>query len=336
MVMNIPPQILNTGLWLAIAAATLIAGSVAEDRVADPGEAALFVNDGGNIVLHSDGGDVILQNASVVDMLARLARVEEALAKVQDEMPPTFDSCLTQLRLSLGAAHGRQLVLRRGSAGGHMLCEHDLDGGGWTLVAVSSDDAQDTWTWARRALWSNDTSVFGSLASINKDYKSDLLHRLNFTDLLFVHNPSQVWASYHGVGSGRQSLGEFIGSVPMTCYGDTSGFPMSAGNLGAVGHLCSTDLYFNAMDNDGLETCKGTQHSFGPVWSTNATEPGWAQGCPFDDPGQFSSLGPCQADVDREYCGGGHLGVGFGTAIGRNVEAAPPGSGINSMMVFVR
>ena len=44
-----------------------------------------------------------------------------------------------------------------------MYCVMDetYDGGGWTLVAVSSDDGQDM-EWNNRNYWDTDTTTFGS------------------------------------------------------------------------------------------------------------------------------------------------------------------------------
>ena len=48
------------------------------------------------------------------------------------------------------------------------LMDTSYDGGGWTLVAVSSDDGQDTWTWNNRNYWDTDTTTFGSLNALIK------------------------------------------------------------------------------------------------------------------------------------------------------------------------
>ena len=85
-------------------------------------------------------------------------------------------------------------------------------GGGWTLVAVVSDDNQENWTWDNRNYWDTDTTTFGSVGQPHKDFKSAALHDLAFTDLLFVHAPSGEWASYNGVGDGEETLAAHIGA----------------------------------------------------------------------------------------------------------------------------
>jgi len=60
--------------------------------------------------------------------------------------------------------------------------------GGWTLVAVSADDGNATWTWKDRALLtSRDTSTFGDPADRSADYKGDAFHDLGFEDAMFVY-----------------------------------------------------------------------------------------------------------------------------------------------------
>ena len=83
-----------------------------------------------------------------------------------------------------------------------------LEGGGWTLVAVSSDDGQHTWTWNNRHYWDIDTITFGVLGALSRDFKSPANHNLAFDDLLFVHAPSDMWASYHNVGDGSGDQAE--------------------------------------------------------------------------------------------------------------------------------
>jgi hypothetical protein len=217
------------------------------------------------------------------------------------------------------------------------------DGGGWTLVAVSSSDLGATWTWNGRALWDTDTTTFGSLSNLSGDFKSAAMHDVAMTDLLFLHStPSTpltpAWAGYNGVGDGVSSFAEFMGTYSdSTCYTCSSastcsgGYLMTAGTISAGGDLCSTDLFFNAKDHDGpLATCKDDNNAHGPSWSTNNGEGGaWEDGCPFDDPGKRGSLGP-----DKYYPGDERDALGFGYALGLNTGTA--GAGVNNIQVLVR
>eukprot|EP00052_Salpingoeca_macrocollata_P024810 m.223719 g.223719 ORF g.223719 m.223719 type:complete len:354 (+) comp22325_c2_seq20:58-1119(+) len=225
-------------------------------------------------------------------------------------------------------------------------CDMEHDGGGWTLVSVSSDDGQDTWTWANRFYFSTNTATFGSLNNLNRDFKSPALHEVLFRDILFVHAPSGVWASYHNVSNGSLSFGAFVESYGgFHCYknaGET-GFNMTAGTLTGGAHLCfDTRLYINAMDGEGSQAgcprgVTGNNDAFGPSWNTDG---GSQNDCPFNDPGIQTSLGPCTVGSTSgpgEYCTGGSLtidGVGFGEALGLNT--APRGTGGNNMRVYVR
>eukprot|EP00052_Salpingoeca_macrocollata_P024811 m.223725 g.223725 ORF g.223725 m.223725 type:complete len:364 (+) comp22325_c2_seq21:58-1149(+) len=235
-------------------------------------------------------------------------------------------------------------------------CDMEHDGGGWTLVAVSSDDGQETWTWPNRTLWTSpDVATLGSIdadaasgVGVQRDYKAAALNTLPFRDVLFVHAPSGVWASYHNVSDGSVSLGTFLQQLSMQCYLNRSGHPLSAGtwqhNRTWDSRFCFNDtaLYFNAMDADqdhvcylGTEQHKIANGAFGPVWNVYH---GLEQGvCPWNDPGYAGSLGPCEYGV-TEYCATAANGVlanvGFGAALGLNT--APPGSAGNNMRVFVR
>lgn len=205
------------------------------------------------------------------------------------------------------------------------MCAFGLDGGGWTLVAVVSDDGQNTWTWANRLYWSTDTTLFGNLAALTKDYKSPLMHGLVMKDLLFVHAPSGAWAAYHGVGNGSQSLAKKIETIGgPVCWQPGQGWPMSAGTIAAAAKLCSTHLFFNADDHDGAAACGDDDQAWGPVWSANTNT-----GCPFDDPGSASSLGPNFFGSTVEF-----NAIGFGQALGLNTGVL--GTGQNRMAVYVR
>jgi hypothetical protein len=211
------------------------------------------------------------------------------------------------------------------------------DDGGWTLSAVSSDDGQDTWTWDDRHLWDTDTTTFGSLSSLDYDFKSPALHEVAAADMLFMHEPSGDWAGYNGVSDGSGDFGSVVDGIgEEICYTGTDGYAMSAGTLSVSGNLCSTQLYINAADHDGTSSCTGTsanQHTHGPAWSAD-----YNNGCPFDDPSQTASLGPGASNPTIEYgsppSGNGPNPNGFGWALGLNTGTS--GAAENYMWVLVR
>ena len=246
-----------------------------------------------------------------------------------------FASCVDILERYSGSEDGVYEIVPDSSISGTSLevyCNMTLDNGGWTLVAVSSDDGQNTWTWNQRHLWDTDTSTFGSLSAINRDFKSPALHTLNFNDLLFIHSPSQLWASYHDVDNGSRTLGDFIGSIGETiCWSREQGYPLRNGTISVRGYLCSTSLFFNAEDHDGLEVCTAPMrdNSYGPTWSVSRDV-----GCPFDDPGFSGSLGPNSLDQSIEYNSRNPPALGFGNAL--RVNTGVSRSGENYVSVFVR
>ena len=205
------------------------------------------------------------------------------------------------------------------------------DGGGWTLVAVSSDDGQDTWTWNNRHYWDTDETVFGSLDSLGQDYKSRAHHELPVSDLLFVHSPSGVWAAYNDIADGQQSIGQVLSQYPSgSCLDpNVAGFPMSAGTLTVTGGLCDTKLYFHAGD-----CLSGNDNGYGPTWNTGDDN---GDKCPFDDAGNQSSLGPNDwfehHDLEMDVNGFASLGNG---SPGGGLNTGVVGSGENNMRIYIR
>lgn len=210
-------------------------------------------------------------------------------------------------------------------------CDMTTDGGGWMLATVHSDDGQTTWTYNNHALFYNYVFI-GSVNEINLDYKGQAMVQLNFYDVLAIHEPSGVWAAYHNVGNGASSLGDRIATFPCPNCDKNSGFPMSTGTLSTSGtSLCNTDLFISIGDYDGggLSDCLNlaspyNQATYGPAWSFNNNN-----GCPFDDPGITSSLGPNYKSPDNEG-----NSIGFGWAIGGNTGTS--GNGENYMQIFIR
>lgn len=245
-------------------------------------------------------------------------------------------SCSDLLERDPAAPTGRHVIDLDGdgpAAEFEVHCDMAREGGGWTLVMVSSDDGQNTWTMDTRTRMTTDTAPIGSLDGIERDFKSPAYHALRFRDLLFVHAPSGITAEYEGMDDGTRDLGSFIAGIayPVCSLALAgNGHALTGGTL-MQGSLCDTDLYFNLGDHEsGEATCRvpgsaSTNTAFGPGWSWNNNN-----GCPFDDP-SFAALGP----EDRaESAATEQFAVGFGGPLGLNVGAR--GTGANHMQMLVR
>jgi hypothetical protein len=211
----------------------------------------------------------------------------------------------------------------------YCLMDTSYDDGGWTLISVHSEDDQFNWTWNNRAYMTTDTTTFGDLTVRNEDYKSLALHNVEMDDLLFIHQPSTVWAAYNDVTS-SESFGDFIGSFgEEVTYTGSDGFVQDAGTLSTTGNMCNTQMFVNPRDHDS----GGQDGSFGPAWSVASDE-----GCPLDDNGFLSNLGPnsWHASDDDEWgvTLSNKFGIGFGWGIG--YDGTPTGAATNYMHVYVR
>jgi cysteine-rich repeat protein len=249
-------------------------------------------------------------------------------------------SCKNWLEHNPGSTDNTYTIDPDGAAGSsqpiNVFCHMSKDGGGWTLVFVASDDDTHTWTWNNRAKLANDAAEIGTLNARNLDFMSRAYYQMNFTDVLFIHQPSNVWAEYVNVGDGTKTMAEFVTSLPSPlCNYEEPGYPLAGGTLTDSGQLCDTNLYFNLGDHEtSLTEClnlgSSTNTSFGPVWNASKSNT-----CPFDDPAEFG-LGPhapCGAcpnnfpSTEFDY-------LGYASALSLNSGAKKMGQ--NYMQMYVR
>ncbi len=252
-------------------------------------------------------------------------------------------SCANWLANNPGASDNIYTIDPDGLAGPkpeiEVYCHMSKDGGGWTLVMVASDDDVDTWTWNNRAKLAGEAEPLGFLDTRNRDFMSPAYTELPFSEILFIHQPSNVWAHYAGIGDGMMSMSEYITSLdsPICDFNlGGNGFPLVGGTLTASGELCDTDLYFNLGDHEAtLADCEdfgspSNSATFGPVWSADN-----GAGCPFDDPAEFG-LGP-QAPCGfcpAEFPGTEFDFLGYANALSLNSGVKKIGE--NYMQMYVR
>jgi|GEM_PF-4957412 len=245
--------------------------------------------------------------------------------------------CYTILRQGMSTGDGLYW-LYSGTTGTnyqtYCLMDVAYDGGGWTLAAVISDDNSEQWTWDNQQSWTSPVGSIGTVNQLSQDFRSPAMDSVSANDLLFVHSPSGIWASYNDVSRTESSLSESLSQFPSSqCFDSSEGTPMTAGTLGVAGSLCTTNLYINPLDQDGTNNCicpTCDDHAFGPAWNVSG-----GNTCFFTNPGSAGSLGPSASVSDIE--GGNSLTgnpLGFGQALGLNTGT--PGSGQNRMNVYVR
>lgn len=246
------------------------------------------------------------------------------------------ESCLDILTVRGGTGLSDGIyALQAGSVSGATydawcLMDTNYDGGGWTLIATYSSDGTHTWTWDARRLQDTDTSTVGSVTQTDHDFKSPAYHDVAGTQVLFVHNPSAVWASYAFGAATPTTLGAVIDATggPSRRTGG-AGLAMEAGTLAATGNLNDTMLYFNATDPDGTYPA----NSWGPTWNAS-----YNNAVTFDDAAN-SSVGPESWVPNREIneTGGGSgpirgLGWGYATA----TSTGTTGAATDYLRAFVR
>lgn len=210
-------------------------------------------------------------------------------------------------------------------------CNMTQDGGGWTLLVITADDNANTWTWNNGTLWTTERIVIGSLSSLTNDYKAGAYHTMPGKDLMFMHLPSNIWASYHDVLDGVQDMGTFMQAQVQPFCDAAGGWNLTAGTLTQGGSMCSTKLYFNPGDYDGrsrvfCETINGNstdESTLGPAWSLGVNN-----GCDFDDPA-LGSMGPRQDSRGQEV-----RAYGYGLTL--NLNTGTQGTGVNAMRMFAR
>jgi cysteine-rich repeat protein len=214
---------------------------------------------------------------------------------------------------------------RGGAAPFDVECDFEAFGGGWTLVAVTSDDGTSTWTWDDRAQWTTDTTEIGTLRKTFSDFKSAALHVVPLTELYFVHQPSGITAVYDvGGGGPHDSMSAFMMThAEPQAWAVGTGYPLTGGSLSLDAKLCETALYINASDDDQQPGA----HAAGPIWRGLNNDV--SCGPYFDDPGISGSWGG-RASATTSESGA----RGYGRLLGENTGA--PGTSENYLQLWVR
>ena len=251
---------------------------------------------------------------------------------------------------SLNPGHGVYEVEPLGDGNAFpVYCDMRADGGGWTLVAVSADGGTE-WSWNNRSYLTTDRTTFGNLHLLSDpdtmaflgNYKNLALHDLPIQDVKIRWSSSEntVWASYHGVGDGSETLSQIIeAQQPAACQPHNRGYPMIAGTFtGFVGTgeetgYCGTRLYFNLIDIDGDSNRCGTiprnNDAFGPSFNFRNNDGTCTTGTdgPFDDPG-YQGFGPDRMSPATQ--------VGAVSNMGSSFSSLNIGTARRTMLMYVR
>lgn len=142
---------------------------------------------------------------------------------------------------------------------------------GWTLIATTADDNNNSWTYDNRDLLWNNTTLW-SLDNKYRDFKSPAYSSMKFKDMMF-YDKQNIWWSYNNVNPGYDSaVSDWMPQTLDCAFWSNRDFSMTSWNVsknvGVDDYQQDRMLFFSVYDNEAWcrPTASDNHNAYGPTW----------------------------------------------------------------------